>query len=84
MEVADQVMSIYAGTKGYLDNVQVNEVQKWEIDFLAHVHASHQDLYDAIVEKQKMDDELEQQLINVINGFNEKHGYVAQEEEALA
>ena len=39
MEVVDQIMSIYAGTKGYLDHVDVNEVPKWEKDFLAHVHA---------------------------------------------
>ena len=33
--VAEQVLSIYAGTKGFLDDVEIKTVQKWERDFLA-------------------------------------------------
>ena len=38
MDVVDQVMSIYAGSEGYLDEVPVKEVQRWEAEFLA-LHA---------------------------------------------
>ena len=38
MNVVDQVMSIYAGTEGFLDDVPVKEVQRWEAEFLA-LHA---------------------------------------------
>ena len=35
MDVVDQVMIIYAGTQGYLDEVPVKEVPAWEKQFLA-------------------------------------------------
>ena len=34
MDVVDQVMSIYAGSEGYLDDVPVKEVPRWETEFL--------------------------------------------------
>ena len=79
MHVVDQLMSIYAGTKGYLDNVPIDEVPRWEADFLNHIHTDQQGLFDAINETQQLDDQLEQQLARAIRDFNEKHGYVKQE-----
>ena len=38
MNVIDQVLMIYAGTRGHLDKVPVNEVQAWEKDFLTFMH----------------------------------------------
>ena len=37
MDVIDQVMSIYAGTRGYLDQVPRNEVLAWEKAFLTFI-----------------------------------------------
>src|SRR5450631_2986674 len=34
MDAVDQVMSIFAGAEGYLDEVPVKEVQRWEKEFL--------------------------------------------------
>ncbi len=34
MDVVDQVMSIYAGSEGFLDDVPVKEVSRWEAEFL--------------------------------------------------
>jgi F-type H+-transporting ATPase subunit alpha len=74
MEVVDQVMSIFAGTKGYLDAVEVADVRKWEQDFLAHMHATHQSLCDAIAEQQALDDDLTAQLAEAIKAFNRQQG----------
>ena len=79
MNVVDQLMSIYAGTKGHLDHVPVNEVSRWETDFLNHIHTAHQALFDGINDKQQLDEELEQKLIRAIEDFNEKHGYAKQQ-----
>ena len=38
MHVIDQVLSIYAGTRGYLDQVPVSEVSGWEREFLQFMH----------------------------------------------
>ncbi len=38
MNVIDQVMSIFAGTRGYLDEVPVEQVARWELEFLEFMH----------------------------------------------
>ncbi len=58
MHVADQVLSIYAGTQGFLDDVPVNDVPKWEADFLSFVHRENQELCDRISETGELSDEM--------------------------
>ena len=45
---AEIVCVIYAGTKGYLDKVDVKEVGRWEAGLLAHLRGKHADLLDWI------------------------------------
>lgn len=66
----DQVLSIYAGTQGYLDQIPVNQVAAWEQDFLEHVHGNHQELWDKLAEKKDLDDELTQAVREMIEKFN--------------
>jgi F-type H+-transporting ATPase subunit alpha len=42
----DQIMVIFAGTKGYLDKVPVSEVRRWESEFLDFIHSKKQDVWD--------------------------------------
>src|SRR5690606_37284865 len=44
MKVTDQVLSLFAGTRGYLDDVPVKAVQQWERDFLQFVHSKYNSL----------------------------------------
>ena len=66
----DQVLSIFAGTQGYLDKIPVNKVAEWEKDFLEHVHGNYQAMWDKLAEKKDLDDELTQQLRDIIEKFN--------------
>ena len=45
---AEIVCVIYAGTKGYLDKIEVNQVGAFEQGLLAHLRGKHQDLLDTI------------------------------------
>ncbi len=45
---AEIVMVIFAGTNGYLDNVAVKDVGRWEQGMLNHIRGKHQDLLDWI------------------------------------
>jgi F-type H+-transporting ATPase subunit alpha len=56
MPVADQVLSIYAGTRGHLDKVPAKEVHAWESGFLAFVKEQKQPLYQKLDESKKLDD----------------------------
>jgi F-type H+-transporting ATPase subunit alpha len=51
LHVVDQIMVIYAGTRGFLDKVPVNEVQRWTRDFLNFVHTSRKDVWTLLDEK---------------------------------
>ena len=70
LSATDQVMSIFAGTRGYLDKVPVNQVLEWETQFLEFVHRSHTDLNDQLVEKGELTSELEEKLVAAIEAFN--------------
>lgn len=48
MNVADQVIMIYAGTQGHLDKLPVNKVKEFEIKLLEHINLSHKNLIDEI------------------------------------
>ena len=53
-------MVIYAGTKGYLDKIDVRHVGRFERDLLAHLRGKHQALLDDITNNdRKVDGDLE-------------------------
>jgi len=50
MHVTDQVISIYAGTRGYLDPIPVEEVSAWEQAMLQYVHTHAAELWQRITD----------------------------------
>ncbi|MEO1716803.1 MAG: F0F1 ATP synthase subunit alpha [Planctomycetota bacterium] len=68
-EVVDQVISIYAGTKGFLDQVEIGQVPHFEKDMLAYFQTVGKPVRDAIAEKKALDDELVGQLEKALNEF---------------
>ncbi len=67
---AEQVVVIYAGTKGYLDKLKVSDVGRFERGLLAHLHANNQALLDKIREKdQKIEGEIDAEIAAAIDGF---------------
>src|SRR5438552_2176893 len=69
MHVVDQVMVIYAGTKGYLDKVPIKQVAAWEEQFLRYMREQKFDLRTALLKERKLTKEIEQQLAAAIQGF---------------
>ncbi len=69
MEVADQVMVIFAGTQGYLDDVPRPQVADWEKDFLLFIHDQHAEIRKKIVETNEFDDETMAALVKAIGEF---------------
>ncbi len=57
MPVAEQVVSLYAGTRGHLDNVPVNDVRRFEAELLEWFRTRHSDILDAIASSGKIPDE---------------------------
>jgi F-type H+-transporting ATPase subunit alpha len=65
MPVEEQVVVIYAGTKGYLDALPVSDVQRYEVDLLDYVGSRHPELLATIRDTGKLPDELDA----VVAGF---------------
>ena len=70
--VERQVVSVWAGTNGYVDAVPVGEVRRFEVEFLDFVGRSHQGIYDAIVQTGKLGDDVVEQLKKAVAEFTEQ------------
>ena len=67
--VEKQVAIIYATTNGFVDDVPVPQVRKWERDFIAFLEASHADVLTDIKTKKTLDDALSGRLKAAIESF---------------
>ncbi|VTS04308.1 F0F1 ATP synthase subunit alpha [Tuwongella immobilis] len=67
--VVDQIMIIYAGTRGYLDNVPVPQVRSWEKQFLQFMKDQMPEVRNALKEKKALTPEIEEQLKKAITTF---------------
>jgi F-type H+-transporting ATPase subunit alpha len=77
MPVADQVLSIYTGVNGFLDDVPVDQIRQFEADFLRFVQQHHPDLKKEIVSLSKIDDKVKERLNEIITTFKQKMGFGA-------
>jgi F-type H+-transporting ATPase subunit alpha len=69
MHVADQVMIIFAGTKGYLDKVERRHVQAWEKQFLRFMQDQRPAVRNLLIKERKLTPEVQRQLIAAIEAF---------------
>jgi F-type H+-transporting ATPase subunit alpha len=67
--VERQVAVIYAVTNGYLDDIDVGQIRKWERDFLHYLDTAHADLLPGIKSKKALDDDLTGKLKAAITAF---------------
>jgi F-type H+-transporting ATPase subunit alpha len=70
--VERQVVSMWAGTSGAVDDVPVADVSKFEREFLEYVGRQHKGIYDAVLSGGKLDDSLVEQLENAISDFKKQ------------
>ena len=69
LAVEDQVVAIFLGTKGHLDSVPVEDVQRFEAEFLEHVKATNGDLLEEIRSSKKLSEEAEDKLASIVDDF---------------
>jgi F-type H+-transporting ATPase subunit alpha len=70
LNVVDQVMVIYAGTEGYLDNIPVNKVREWEKGFLQFVREQRSEVRNLLSKEQKLSPEVLSGLKTALEDFN--------------
>ncbi len=69
MPVQEQVATLYAGTKGYLDNIEVENVRKFEMEFLEFMRNSKTEILQSIKDKNDIDEETDNKLKSAIEEF---------------
>ncbi len=72
MPVEKQVLIIYAGTHGFVDQVAPEDLQRYQDGLLEFVESRHPDLLPAIVEKRQIDDEIKGQVETALQEFNQR------------
>ena len=70
-QVAEQVISIFAGVNGYLDNIAVNDIIKFEQALLNDIKINKKEFFDIISKEQKISDSLKEELADYIKKFSE-------------
>jgi F-type H+-transporting ATPase subunit alpha len=70
LPLADQVASIYAGTRGYLDSVPVDRVKEWQTGFLRAFNTQFADAAIAIAESNDLSADTEARLKDALTTFN--------------
>ena len=72
MPIEEQVISIFAGVRGYLDGIDVGDVGRFEIEYMNEVRESHPDILQAIRTTGELSEETEKQLADVLDEFVKK------------
>jgi len=68
--VANQIVVIYAATNGYADEVQLDDMARWENELTRYIESSHPDLLSAIMEEKQLTDKIEESLKSALEGFS--------------
>ena len=69
LTVEEQVVSIFSGVKGFLDNVELNQIKSFEKKLLAKIKSEAPDILTNIKSSGKMDESTEEKLKNFIGDF---------------
>ncbi|MEQ8173772.1 MAG: F0F1 ATP synthase subunit alpha [Syntrophomonadaceae bacterium] len=69
MPMEEQVISLYAGVNGYMDDIPKARVGEFETDFLKFMRSANADVLAGIRDTGKMDDAATQKLVKAINDF---------------
>ena len=80
LSVEEQVVVIFAGTKGFLDEVPVADVNTYETRLLENLRANGKDILETIREEKKISDDLDAKMKSFIGDFTK--GFAAKKEAA--
>ncbi|WP_286959011.1 MULTISPECIES: F0F1 ATP synthase subunit alpha [Arsenicicoccus] len=72
MAVEDQVLVVWAGTSGKLDDVDVDDVRRFEAEFIDYVRRERGGILDAIRETKKLDDDAKAAMEDAMTAFKQQ------------
>lgn len=69
MATADQVVLLFANKNGLLDEIDIEEIRTYEKELLREMNHVHPDIMKEIDEKKKIDDDLNERLLEIVKVF---------------
>ena len=66
LTVAEQVVSIFTGVSGYLDDIDLNKIKKFESDLLEKVRIDLPEILESINSSGKLEDDIKTKLVEII------------------
>lgn len=74
MDMENQVLILYALTKGHLDDIEIKNLSKFENEYLEFIHSSENTIAEEIKKTRDINEDLEEKIVNAINKFKEIFG----------
>jgi len=72
MTVAQQVIAVFSGVRGFLDKVELSKIKNLEKQVYEEVKSSNPEIIDSINNTGKLDEEIEKKLTSIIGQFQKK------------
>ena len=69
LSLENQVTEIFAGTRGYADNVSLDQMRRWETLLLRYMDTSHPEIGKSILDDKRITPETEEMLIQALTAF---------------
>ncbi len=69
MTVSEQVISVFMGVRGYLDDVELNQIKSFETEIIEKIKNEKSEIIDSIESSGKLEKETEDSIIQVIEEY---------------
>ncbi len=69
LPVENQVVIIFAGSRGFLDDIPASSIGKFEAELYPYIEAKYPEIFEEIRSKKTLEKDLEENLIKVLNDF---------------
>ncbi|MDC3149209.1 F0F1 ATP synthase subunit alpha [Alphaproteobacteria bacterium] len=73
MSVADQVLSLYSGVRGFLDKIDLTKITDFQVKFLEGLRADHADIFDEINNTGNFSDESDKKIEDYLEKFTSNY-----------
>lgn len=83
LPVEEEVVSLFLGTKGYVDSVPIEDVRRFEAEFLAHLRRSQAGVLSEIVETNKLSEDGEKAIAKEVEEFKEQFTFNSSDSEPV-
>jgi F-type H+-transporting ATPase subunit alpha len=70
--VGHEIVSIWTGTNGYLDDVPLEEIRRFERELLEYVGHHNAELFDILANAKKLEDDMVEQMRRLVEDFKQQ------------